>query len=265
MRGDADATDRDRIGRVIELIPVGTGAAFGAPGEIQSGYLVRAAGRSILLDCGAGVLSALAHRLPPEELDLVVISHLHPDHCVDLFGLHVRMAWGPGAGRTITVLGPPELPARLAAFTGSGPWPEEQGLRFEALAAGEGIRDLGDGLVLRHAEVPHLPPTHAIRVEAGGRALVYGADCAPNDALVALATGADLLILECTFGADPVPEGVPHLEAAEAGVMASRAGVGRLLLTHCQPGHDRDLALAVAAGAFGGPVEWARPGVAVTL
>lgn len=265
MAGDAQATQRPRIPHVIELIPVGTGAAFGAAGEAQSGYLVRAAGRAVLLDCGSGVLASLAHHMPPEDLDLVVISHLHPDHCVDLFGLHVRMAWGPGAGRVIPVAGPPALADRLAAFSDSEPWPEHQGLRFGALAAGGGTMDLGDGLLLRHAEVPHLPPTHAVRVDAGGSSLVYGADCAPNDALVDLAAGADVLICECTFGADPVPPGLPHLDATAAGRMAARAGVGRLMLTHCQPGHDRDAALDAAAAAFGGAVEWARPGAAVIL
>lgn len=247
----------------MELIPVGTGAAFGAPGEAQSGYLVRAAGRAILLDCGSGVLSSLAHHLAPEDLDLLVISHLHPDHCVDAFGLHVRMAWGPGAGRVIPVLGPPALPERLAAFSASEPWPEDEGLRFSAFAPDGGRQDLGDGLVLTHAEVPHLPPTNAVRLDHGGRALVYGADCAPNDALVDLARGADVLICECTFGADAVPDGVPHLDAHSAGVIAARAGVGRLLLTHCQPGHDREHARQVAALAFGGPVDWARPGATV--
>lgn len=250
---------------MIRLVPIGTGAAFGDPGQAQSCYLVIAGSRRIVLDLGSGALAALARHVPPEDVDAVVISHLHPDHCVDLFGLHVRMRWGPGRGRVIPVFGPPALGARLAAFSGGAPWHPDQGLDLRPLADGAGVLHPGDGVVVRHREVPHLPPTHAVRVEAGGRSLVYGADCAPNDALVELAEGADALLCECTFGADPVPEGLPHLDAATAGAMARRAGAGRLLLTHMQPGHDPGRALAVAGEAFGGPVEWARPGVEVSL
>jgi ribonuclease BN (tRNA processing enzyme) len=264
MARDADADESARS--VITLLPVGTAAAFGGRGEAQSAYLVRAGERRVLVDLGAGALSALAVHMPPEDLDLVLVSHLHPDHCADLFGLHVHMQWGPGRGRVMPVIGPPALPERLAAFAGSPePWGEEQGLRFESFPAGSGRRDLGGGLMMSHVEVPHLPPTHAMRFDHGGSSLCYGADCAPSDALVDLARGCDVLLLECAFGDSPVPDGVPHLNAASAGALARAAAAGRLLLTHCQSRHDRDAALAHARDVFGGPVEWARPGVEVRL
>lgn len=265
MPSDVAANDPDRGGRVITLMPVGTGAAFGDAGDVQSSYLLRAGDRAVVLDLGSGAVSALAHHLPPEDLDAVVISHAHPDHCVDLFGLHVRMAWGPGQGRVIPVFGPEGLAGRLAAFSDSEPWPAQQGLRMEVLSPGSGEVDLGGGVRLLHREVPHLPPTHALRVEHGGSALCYSADCGPDDALVRLAHGCDVLLCECTFGPDPVPEGVPHLNGRHAGDIARRAGVGRLLLTHRQPGHDPDAALAQAREAFGGRVDWARPGREVRL
>jgi ribonuclease BN (tRNA processing enzyme) len=264
MAGDAEANDP--AGSVITLLPVGTAAAFGGVGEAQSAYLVTGGGRRVLVDAGSGALSALAVHMAPEALDAVLVSHLHPDHCSDLLALHVHMRWGPGRGRVIPVIGPPGLRERLTAFAGSAePWTEAQGLRFDVLAAGSGRRDLGGGLLLRHAEVPHLPPTHAMRFECGETSLCYGADCAPGDALVALARGCDLLILECAFGDRPVPDGVPHLNATTAGELARAAGARRLLLTHCQSRDDRDAALARARAVFGGPVDWARPGVEVRL
>jgi ribonuclease BN (tRNA processing enzyme) len=245
---------------MITLTPVGTAAAFGGVAEAQSSYLVEAGGRAILFDIGSGALAALQAIRAPETLDLVVVTHMHPDHCSDLFALHVHMQWGSGRGRTLTVLGPPELPERLAAFTGRPEWGPDEGLRFEALPDAGGQRDLGGGAVLRHTQVPHLPPTHALRIDAGGRSFCFGADCAPDDALVDLARGCDLLLLECSFGPDPVPEGLPHLNADSAGGLARRAGASRLLLTHCQGGHDRGRALRRAREVFGGPADWAVPG-----
>ena len=80
-----------------------------------------------------------------------------------------------------------------------------------------------------------------------------------------LAAGCDVLVAECTFGPGPPVANVPHLTAGQAGEIAARAGVGRLLLAHCSPEHDRDATLAQARAAFGGPVDWARQGEAVTL
>jgi len=178
-----------------------------------------------------------------------VITHLHPDHCVDLMALRVYMVWGPGAGRVLTVHGPPGLRERLMAFSGSYGW--DRAFDFRELAAGEGQIEVGDGVVVRHREVPHLPPTHAVRVEHEGRAICFSADCGPNQALVELARGCEVLVCECSFGAERVPEGVPHLDARDAGAMAARAGVACLLLVHCSPEFDREAALAAARDAFG--------------
>ena len=90
-------------------------------------------------------------------------------------------------------------------------------MRFEELTGDAGERDLGGGVTLRYRQVPHLPPTFALRVEAGGGAVCFGADCADNDELPALAEGADVLVCECSFGAGEVPRGVPHLNGAQAG------------------------------------------------
>jgi ribonuclease BN (tRNA processing enzyme) len=244
----------------LTLVPIGVGTAYARPGEVQSCYLVRAGRAAVAVDLGGGTMNRLQDHLAPEELDALLITHMHPDHCADLLALRVYMAWGPGRGHRLRVIGPPRLRERLIAFSGSEGW---DALEFEEWADEGGELALADGLTLRHGQVPHLPPTHAVRFEHGGGALCFGADCGDNDALPALAEGVDLLLVECSFGADPVPEGVPHLNGGQAGGIAARAGAGRLLLTHCYPEHDRDAALAAAAEAFGGPADWARQGETV--
>ena len=255
MARDVRATGRDVTPPRPVLVPVGVGAAYARPGEAQSCYLVRVADRAIALDLGSGTLNRLQEHLPPERLSALVITHLHPDHCVDLLALRVYLAYGPGRGHALRVLGPPELRRRLMDFGGSDAWDEV--IRFEDLTGDAGERDLGGGVTLRYGQVPHLPPTFALRVEAGGGAVCFGADCADNDALPVLAAGADVLLCECSFGAGEVPAGVPHLNGRQAGGIAARAGAGRLLLTHCFPEQDRGAALADAREAFPGPVEWA--------
>jgi ribonuclease BN (tRNA processing enzyme) len=206
------------------LVPIGVGAAYGRAHEAQSSYLVQAAERSVCLDLGAGTLNRLCAVLPPQQLEALVVTHLHPDHMADLLALRVYMAWGPGQGSTLRVLGPAGLRERLVAFTDETGW---DGMAFEVIEPPGGEVDLGDGLILRFAEVPHAAPTFAVRADWRGMSVCYGADCAVNDTLPVLAQGCDLLLLECAFGANAVPEGVPHLNAAHAADMARRAGFGK--------------------------------------
>jgi ribonuclease BN (tRNA processing enzyme) len=244
----------------LRLIPIGVGPAYARPGEVQSAYLVRAGAAAICLDLGAGTLNRLQDEIAPEHLSAIVISHLHPDHCADLFSLRVYMSWGPGRGHRLRLLGPSGLRERLVGFSGADGW--DDAFTFEIIEGPAGGVDI-DGLRISWAEVPHGPPTFAIRVDAGGESLTYGADCAPNDALVELARGTRLLVAECSHGAQPLPPAPIHLSGREAGEIAARAGARRLLLTHCYPEHDRDATLSLARSAYSGPVDWARQGEAV--
>jgi ribonuclease BN (tRNA processing enzyme) len=245
----------------LTLVPVGVGAAYGRPGEAQSAYLVAAGERRVCLDLGAGTFNLLQALVRPERLDAVLVSHLHPDHCADLFALRVYMVWGPGAGSRVRLWGPPGLRDRLVAFAGEEGW--DEAIAFATLEPPGGELDLGGGLRLRYAEVPHLHPTFAVRVDWAGRSVCYGADCAPNEVLPRLASGCDILVAECSFGAGGSGSGASHLDAREAAAMARAAGVRRLLLTHCYPEFDRDAALEAARSVFPGPVEWAEAGRAV--
>jgi ribonuclease BN (tRNA processing enzyme) len=246
-----------RMAGTLALLPVGVGAAYGRPGEAQSAYLVRAGDTTVCLDLGAGTFNLLRAHFAPEDLAAVVISHLHPDHCADLFSLRVYMAWGPGEGRRLRVLGPPGLRKRLVDFSGSEGW--DRSMTFEDLTS-DGAVDLGGGLRLRSCEVPHLKPTFASRLDFDGSSVCFGADCGPNDALPELASGCDVLLAECSYGDAVGPPEVGHLNAREVAEIATRADAGRLVMTHLYPEHDPDAALAAARAATAVPVEWAVPG-----
>lgn len=250
----------DVTGDGLTLIPVGTGGAYSRQGEAQSCYLVRTPHHRVVFDLGSGAFNRLQAQCPPEELDAIVITHAHPDHCADLLALRVYLMIGPGRGARIRLLTPPGLVGQLAALTGPEAWDDV----FAVEELREGETTLGDGLVMRAAEVPHIPPTHALRIDYDGRSVVYGADCADNEALVELARDCDVLLLECSLGPQAVPPGgPPHLGAREAAGIAARAGARRLLLTHIYPEHSREQTVTLARRHFAGPVALAVQGEGV--
>ena len=106
-------------------------------------------------------------------------------------------------------------------------------------------------------------PNFAVRVEAAGAgALVYSSDTLPCDAVAELARGARTLVHEATYLERDRRPGrfVAHSTGAEAGEIAARAGVERLVLTHVGAEYHDDVgALAAEArGRFGGVVEVAE-------
>jgi len=240
----------------LAVTPVGVGTSYSAYGVAQTSFLVRAGDRGVLLDLGSGAFNRLQRLTDPEDLEAIVITHLHPDHCVDLFAMRVYMAWGPGSGKTVPVFGPAGLQEQLVDFTGGDDgW---DSFRFTGLDQPAGRRDLGDGLVLRWQEVPHADPTFAIRLDWRGSSICFGADCGPNDVLGEFAAGVGILILECAFGTDPMVTEVAHLNARAAGAIAAAATPGRLLITHCYPHFDQREVLAEIAEEFDGAAAFAE-------
>jgi ribonuclease BN (tRNA processing enzyme) len=109
--------------------------------------------------------------------------------------------------------------------------------------------------------VDHPTPAFGIRVTDGERTFAYTGDTGPCTALDELARGADVLLSEASWTDAPDrPAGV-HLSGKQAGEVASRAGAGRLLLTHIAPWTDRAAVLAEAVEAFGAAVAVEQGGV----
>jgi ribonuclease BN (tRNA processing enzyme) len=232
------------------------------PDSPASGYLLEAEGYRVVLDLGHGAFGALQRYARPAEVDAIVISHLHPDHCIDLTAYIVSLRYGAegyrcsGPEGRVPMIGPAGTRDRLEAAY--DPYARKLGLHelfgFSTPVDGE----IGPFSV-SFATVNHPVPTTAVRFTCGDRSLVYSGDTGVSDELVTLAQGADVLLCEASFGPDE--EYVPnlHLTGAQAGEHADRAGVERLIVTHVTPWNSRQVVADEAAAAFHGPVEAAQP------
>lgn len=113
-------------------------------------------------------------------------------------------------------------------------------------------------LELEASAVRHDTEAYALRAEHRGTVLAYSGDTGPCPALDRAAAGADLLL--CEAEADRWDPGEPqvHHTPEDAGALARRAGVGRLLVTHVGPTMGREVATERAASVFCGPTQCAR-------
>src|SRR5262245_63724335 len=65
----------------MQLTILGCGDAFGAGGNLQTSFLVRAPAATFLIDCGVTALIGMRRLgLEPNDIDTVFVTHLHGDH-----------------------------------------------------------------------------------------------------------------------------------------------------------------------------------------
>ncbi|MPZ60963.1 MAG: MBL fold metallo-hydrolase [Propionibacteriales bacterium] len=252
----------------MKLTIVGMSGSYPGPDSAASCYLVEQEheGRThrLVLDLGSGALGQLQRYTRLDEIDAVLLSHLHADHCLDLCGFYVvRRYYCEKSLPRVPVYGPRGTAGRLARAYGL---PLHPGMttEFDFRSYPDGRFSLGP-FSIRRTRVRHPVPAYAVRIEAGGSSLVYSGDTGACGSLVRLAAGCDLFLCEGSFveSADNPPD--LHMTGKEAAEHASRAGVGRLVLTHIPPTVDQMEVLADAKPAYAGPLDVARPGATYTL
>jgi ribonuclease BN (tRNA processing enzyme) len=247
----------------FELVVLGAGPAYtDRPGSSGAAYLVRHRDDAILLDLGQGSFPRLAAELEPSTLSAILVSHLHPDHFVDLVPLRHYLRWHLSPSRRVRVLGPVGLGQRLDGLHGE-PGFSAGALDIEALSEGSSV--IGP-FTVEAGLVAHTAESYGFRVTVGdGPGLVYSGDCGRAEDLDALVRPGDVLLSEVSFGVGPVPADAAHLAGPDVGRLASRSGVREVLLTHLLMSQDRDATIESVRAAFAGPVRFVDPGDRLTI
>jgi ribonuclease BN (tRNA processing enzyme) len=231
-------------------------------GSAGAAYLVRADSTAIVLDLGQGSFPRLAATIEPSTLDAVVISHLHPDHFVDLVSLRHYLRWEFDPPRRVRVVAAGGLEQRIDGLH------DEPGfaaavLDIEALEPGS--MTIG-ALEIEAKRVTHTADSHAFRVALPGRpGLVYTGDCGRAEDIDPLIRPGDALLSEVSFGPGRGTRDALHLDGPSVGALGSRTAAGRILLTHLQMGFDTVATIESVAARYGGPVELVEPGMKLHL
>jgi len=233
--GDWTACEAEMSDRQVRVQFLGSGDAFGSGGRFQTCILVRGAATSCLIDCGTSSLIAMKRAgLDPNEIDVIVVSHLHGDHFggIPFFILDAQLA----SRRTtpLSIAGPPGIRERVRAameilFPGSSDVKQRFTLSFTELVATS--REQVGHIWVTAFPVIHFSgaPPYALRTEVEGRVIVYSGDTEWTESLIEAAENADLFICEAYFFDKAMKF---HLDYRNLLSHRERFSCRRLLLTH---------------------------------
>lgn len=223
----------------INAVILGSGACVPSLSRSACSLLVRTGGLNMVFDIGPGTMHRmLGAGLAVFDVTNLFISHFHPDHTGELAAFLFANKYPDGSLRTrpLTLAGGPGFRRFFDALKRAyGDWITlfPGMLEILELAAPDERRTFGN-VTVDTAPTAHREESRAFRVTGtGGGSIVYSGDTEYSGDLVELATGADVLVLECAM-----PEGrdVPgHLTPSAAGRIANEAGVKELVLTHFYP------------------------------
>jgi ribonuclease BN (tRNA processing enzyme) len=243
----------------LTVTVLGCSGVYPGPGGACSGYLVRSAGATLVVDLGSGTLANLQRQVSPLDVDAVVLTHQHPDHWLDLPLLRNALLYMLG-GSDLPVYGTDGTHELAKAVIGDLP----PTLVWHTIDATSSVA-VGD-LRLRFDRTDHPVETFAVRVDhvPAGRSLLFSADTGPGWDPRALGDGVDVLLCEASFaGADEAEQ--VHLSARQAGGYATALRARRLVVTHVPPGVDPHDQQRLAATTYAGPIDVAETGGTFTV
>lgn len=230
---------------MMELTILGNSGTCPIKDGACSSYLLEIDGIKLLIDMGNGSITKLQHKCNLEEIDSVIISHLHFDHFADLvpykYALETKKEMGAQIKPKLLMI--PEVPLWLNEIL-------EQNEIFYIKTISDDVRTHKDNIEIIFKKVPHLIDSFAICIKNGNSKFVYSSDSGDCDEIVEIAKDADLFLCEATLLEKDYKGLKHHLTAAKAAKIAAKANVKRLLLTHFWMDYTEEMYLEEAKKYF---------------
>ncbi|MEG0585549.1 MAG: MBL fold metallo-hydrolase [Christensenellaceae bacterium] len=202
-----------------------------------SSYLLECGHQKILIDAGCGTLSRVQEFCALQDINLILLSHLHADHCCEMFVLRYALK------KPVEVYLPP-LPKEEYDLLCKSDCFCTTAINSETVIEQENLK-------ISFCEMSHPVLCYAIKVQYNQKTLVFSGDTIYSDALINFAKDAEVLLCDSGFlSTYQSDKPLPHMFTAQAAQTAQNAHVGRLLLTHINPCYDEQKIIDEATAIF---------------
>lgn len=249
----------------VALLGVKGGPAIKPGSNMPCSNLVKIAGKNIVVDAGLGVCRGICDQgLELNEIDMIIITHLHSDHYLEL-GPLFHTAWTAGLNKPIKVIGPKGLQDYWDGFQLSMKFDidlriEDEGrCDFSQLLS---LTEITEGEIYKADDIcitaiknlhPPIKESYAIRIDANNKAVTLSGDTTYMPELADFAKNSDVLVHEALLikGVDALCKSLgvtdgrlknhllqSHTDAVDVGKIAKAANVKTLALNHLVPGAD---------------------------
>ena len=222
------------------MIIIGSGTGIPSLRRGSPGLVLLSDSTKLLIDSGSGTLRRMLDiGLTYRDIDLLLYTHIHPDHVSDLVPILFASKYADvSREKDLLCIGGTGFKSyfyKLKDLYGS--WIEPQSYRLTVKEISQ------DAFLYRDLRILSKPMAHisesvGYRIEfKDGKSVAVSGDTDYCKNIIDLACGVDLLVLECSFPDGKKVEG--HLTPSLAGRIALELHCKRLLLTHLYPVCDQ--------------------------
>lgn len=234
----------------MKLTILGNEGPFPTAGGATTSYLLEVGSNKVLMDLGAGTLGRLLQFVDSiDDVDVLILSHLHYDHISDVSVLKYMSEIGGKMGR---------VQKTLKIYTPNSPKAEFNNLPFEEAfeihVIDESLELTLESCKITFAEMIHPVQSFAVKVTSEDRVFVYSSDTVYNDKLSRFADHSDFFLCECCHYKDEELASIVHLRSNETGTIARDANVKQLMITHFIPGVSSERLLEEVSDVYHGSV-----------
>lgn len=219
------------------LTVLGSGTLVAREDRASPGYFLRTENYNILIDCGPGTLRQLTKAGGDyRDIDILLFSHQHPDHVTDFPAFLQALNYTPDFQRKkpLTIMGRSGFKKFYSGIVSL--LPSVAPVSYEVRISESRSIKLTD-LEIKTADGNHSDSSIMMKfIDTLHHSFVYTGDTGPGEMVEDFVRGVDMLVTECSHPEGKL-EGI-HLTPKTAGILATNAGIKKLVVSHMYPTID---------------------------
>ena len=221
---------------MAELILLGSGTGIPSLRRSSPGLMIISDHTSIMVDSGPGTLRKMLEvGVTYHDVDLILYTHLHPDHTADLVPTLFASKYGDSPReKDLLCMGGSGFKSFFEELKKLyGIWIEPQSYQLTVKEVSKEALFSRDLKILTKP-MAHISGSVGYRIEfKDGKSIAISGDTDYCQNIIDLGFEVDLFVLESSFPDGKKVEG--HLTPSLAGRIALESGCKKLLLTHLYP------------------------------